>query len=154
MPQSEDFTPTDPSPLIIPDQSPTALRPQRLGSPENLASTDTYAFCGSDEDQSRNTRVTHGSAPPRHARHARDRPPQSTDVITNARKQRKNTLTRYTPRKVKLSQYFVFSVDYRVPSAIHNAVQTKYRDDLKGAPKEFTHMRCRLLSIRVPRVLS
>ncbi|ERF74389.1 Chitin synthase G [Endocarpon pusillum Z07020] len=141
MPQSENFTPPDLSPPFSPDQSPTALRPQRLRSPVNLASTDTYSVCGSSEDQSRNPRVTNGSAPPRHLRHVRDRHLQSKDIITNARKQRKNSWTRYAHRKFKPSQCLVFSVDYLVPSAIRNAVQAKYRDDLEGGSEEFTHMR-------------
>ncbi|KAI9805734.1 MAG: Chitin synthase, class 2 [Piccolia ochrophora] len=44
-------------------------------------------------------------------------------------------------RKVKLVQGSVLSVDYPVPSAIQNAVQAKYRNDLEGGSEEFTHMR-------------
>jgi chitin synthase len=51
-------------------------------------------------------------------------------------------LRRYATRKVKLVQGSVLSVDYPVPSAIQNAVQAKYRNDLEGGSEEFTHMRC------------
>lgn len=52
-------------------------------------------------------------------------------------------LRRYATRKVKLVQGSVLSVDYPVPSAIQNAIQAKYRNDLEGGSEEFTHMRCR-----------
>lgn len=51
-------------------------------------------------------------------------------------------LRRYATRKVKLVQGSVLSVDYPVPSAIQNAIQSKYRNDLEGGNEEFTHMRC------------
>lgn len=50
-------------------------------------------------------------------------------------------LKRYATRKVKLVQGSVLSVDYPVPSAIQNAIQAKYRNDLEGGSEEFTHMR-------------
>jgi chitin synthase len=56
-------------------------------------------------------------------------------------------LRRYATRKVKLVQGSVLSVDYPVPSAIQNAVQAKYRNDLEGGSEEFTHMRCRLIPV-------
>lgn len=52
-------------------------------------------------------------------------------------------LRRYATRKVKLVQGSVLSVDYPVPSAIQNAIQARYRNDLEGGSEEFTHMRCR-----------
>lgn len=52
-------------------------------------------------------------------------------------------LRRYATRKVKL-QGSVLSVDYPVPSAIQNAVQAKYRNDVEGGNEEFTSMRCEL----------
>ncbi|KAI9860468.1 MAG: Chitin synthase, class 2 [Trichoglossum hirsutum] len=52
-----------------------------------------------------------------------------------------NQLRRYATRKVKLVQGSVLSVDYPVPSAIQNAVQAKYRNDVEGGTEEFTHMR-------------
>ena len=55
-----------------------------------------------------------------------------------------SNLRRYATRKVKLVQGSVLSVDYPVPSAIQNAVQAKYRNDLEGGSEEFTHMRCKL----------
>ncbi|CRL22432.1 Chitin synthase [Penicillium camemberti] len=50
-------------------------------------------------------------------------------------------LRRYATRKVKLVQGSVLSVDYPVPSAIQNAIQAKYRNDVEGGSEEFTHMR-------------
>ncbi|KAL8739540.1 MAG: hypothetical protein Q9190_007666 [Brigantiaea leucoxantha] len=52
-----------------------------------------------------------------------------------------NSLKRYATRKVRLGQGSVLSVDYPVPSAIQNAVQQKYRNDLEGGSEEFTHLR-------------
>jgi chitin synthase len=52
-------------------------------------------------------------------------------------------LRRYATRKVKLVQGSVLSLDYPVPSAIQNAVQARYRNDLEGGSEEFTHMRCK-----------
>ncbi|KAK2625225.1 hypothetical protein QTJ16_005594 [Diplocarpon rosae] len=50
-------------------------------------------------------------------------------------------LKRYATRKVKLVQGTVLSVDHPVPSAIKNAVQAKYRNDLEGGNEEFSNMR-------------
>jgi chitin synthase len=50
-------------------------------------------------------------------------------------------LKRAQTRKVKLVQGSVLSADYPVPSAIQNAVQAKYRNDLESGSEEFTHMR-------------
>lgn len=50
-------------------------------------------------------------------------------------------LKRNATRKVKLVQGAVLSADYPVPSAIQNAVQPKYRNDLESGSEEFTHMR-------------
>jgi chitin synthase len=52
-------------------------------------------------------------------------------------------LRRNATRKVKLVQGTVLSADYPVPSAIQNAVQSKYRNDLEAGSEEFTHMRCK-----------
>jgi len=63
---------------------------------------------------------------------------------TEAWKQRQapgGGLKRYATRKVKLVQGTVLSVDHPVPSAIKNAVQAKYRNDLEGGNEEFTTMR-------------
>lgn len=54
-------------------------------------------------------------------------------------------LKRNATRKVKLVQGAVLSADYPVPSAIQNAVQAKYRNDLESGSEEFTHMRCKLV---------
>ncbi|KAF7197797.1 Chitin synthase G [Pseudocercospora fuligena] len=50
-------------------------------------------------------------------------------------------LKRNQTRKVKLVQGAVLSADYPVPSAIQNAVQAKYRNDLESGSEEFTHLR-------------
>ena len=50
-------------------------------------------------------------------------------------------LKRFATRKVKLVQGQVLSVDHPVPSAIKNAIQQKYKDDIEGATEEFSHMR-------------
>ncbi|QIW95776.1 hypothetical protein AMS68_001294 [Peltaster fructicola] len=50
-------------------------------------------------------------------------------------------LKRNQTRKVKLVQGAVLSADYPVPSAIQNAVQAKYRNDLENGSEEFTHLR-------------
>ncbi|KAF2436333.1 chitin synthase [Tothia fuscella] len=50
-------------------------------------------------------------------------------------------LKRNATRKIKLAQGAVLSADYPVPSAIQNAVQAKYRNDLEAGSEEFTHMR-------------
>lgn len=50
-------------------------------------------------------------------------------------------LKRNATRKVKLVQGAVLSADYPVPSAIQNAVQAKYRNDLESGSEEFTHLR-------------
>ena len=71
---------------------------------------------------------------------------RSESSSTEAWKQRQapgaTSLRRYATRKVKLVQGSVLSVDYPVPSAIQNAVQAKYRNDLEGGSEEFTHLRC------------
>jgi chitin synthase len=50
-------------------------------------------------------------------------------------------LKRGMTRKIKLAHGAVLSADYPVPSAIQNAVQAKYRNDLEAGSEEFTHMR-------------
>lgn len=50
-------------------------------------------------------------------------------------------MKRSATRKVKLVQGAVLSADYPVPSAIQNAVQAKYRNDLESGSEEFTHLR-------------
>lgn len=54
----------------------------------------------------------------------------------------KGALKRAATRKVKLVQGSVLSADYPVPSAIQNATQAKYRNDLESGSEEFTHVRC------------
>lgn len=50
-------------------------------------------------------------------------------------------LKRYATKKVKLIQGSVLSIDYLVPSAIKNAIQQQYRNDLESGSEEFSHMR-------------
>ena len=50
-------------------------------------------------------------------------------------------LKRYGTRKIKLGKEQVLSIDYPVPSAVKNAIQKQYRDDLEQGSEEFTHMR-------------
>lgn len=59
-------------------------------------------------------------------------------------------LKRGMTRKVKLVQGSVLSADYPVPSAIQNAIQAKYRNDLESGSEEFTHMRCKCQIFDVP----
>ncbi|EER37848.1 chitin synthase [Histoplasma capsulatum H143] len=75
---------------------------------------------------------------------------RSETSSTEAWRQRQapGNLRRYATRKVKLVQGSVLSVDYPVPSAIQNAVQAKYRNDLEGGSEEFTHMRYKMLTSR------
>ena len=56
------------------------------------------------------------------------------------KRQQTTKLKRYNTRKIKLNQGAVLSIDYPVPSAIRNAVQTKYRD-VEGGSEEFFKMR-------------
>jgi len=59
------------------------------------------------------------------------------------RRQAPQGLRRYATRKVKLQHGQVLSIDYPVPSAVQNAIQTKYKaPDDDAAANEFTHMRC------------
>lgn len=66
-------------------------------------------------------------------------------------------LKRAATRKVRLVQGAVLSADYPVPSAIQNAIQAKYRNDLESGSEEFTHMRCefaRLFRFQPPTCLT
>jgi len=68
------------------------------------------------------------------------------------RRQAPQGLRRYATRKVKLQHGHVLSIDYPVPSAVQNAIQTKYKStDDDAAANEFTHMRC-LFSFVSPRL--
>jgi chitin synthase len=58
-------------------------------------------------------------------------------------------LKRNATRKIKLAQGAVLSADYPVPSAIQNAIQAKYRNDLEAGSEEFTHMRCKCLALMI-----
>ncbi|TGZ76561.1 hypothetical protein EX30DRAFT_324544 [Ascodesmis nigricans] len=68
---------------------------------------------------------------------------RSTTSSTEAWRERQapTGLKRFGTRKIRLQQQ-VLSIDYPVPSAIQNAVQSKYRHaDVEGGSEEFTHMR-------------
>lgn len=52
-------------------------------------------------------------------------------------------LRRYPTRKIKLVQGTVLSVDYPVPSAIRNAVESQYSNYSGISPEEITHLRCK-----------
>lgn len=56
-------------------------------------------------------------------------------------------LRRAGVRRVRLVQGSVLSADYPVPSAIQNAIQPKYRNDLESGSEEFTSMRCRVFRL-------
>lgn len=99
--------------------------------------SDPYA--GSTYEDPANTFGVPGRVPSPYSR--------SETSSTEAWRQRQapaaNNLRRYPTRRVKLVQGSVLSVDHPVPSAIQNAVQAKYRNDLEGGSEEFTHMRCK-----------
>jgi chitin synthase len=59
---------------------------------------------------------------------------------------RTDALRRYGTRKIKLVQGSVLSVDYPVPSAIQNAIQSKYRD-VEESHDEFKFMRCKYYGV-------
>ena len=61
-------------------------------------------------------------------------------------------MKRSATRKVKLVQGAVLSADYPVPSAIQNAVQAKYRNDLESGSEEFTHLRYTAATCRSQRL--
>jgi chitin synthase len=50
-------------------------------------------------------------------------------------------LKRYKTRKVKLIQNSVLSLNYPVPSAVKNAIELKYKQDVEASTDEFTNMR-------------
>ncbi|CRG87193.1 Chitin synthase C [Talaromyces islandicus] len=65
-------------------------------------------------------------------------------VSTSWQKRQTNAsggLRRYPTRKINLVRDTVLSVDYPVPSAIHNAIEPQYRDDEGQSAEEFTHLR-------------
>ncbi|PUU74955.1 chitin synthase-domain-containing protein [Tuber borchii] len=69
---------------------------------------------------------------------------RSDSSSTEAWRQRQapTGMRRYATRKIKLQQGQVLAIDYPVPSAIQNAIQSKYRaPDVEGGSEEFTHMR-------------
>jgi chitin synthase len=78
-----------------------------------------------------------------HAHDRSDSPYSRAETTsTEAWRQRQapqNGLKRYATRKVKLVQGNVLSIDHPVPTAIKNAIQQKYRNDLEGGTEEFTH---------------
>jgi chitin synthase len=74
---------------------------------------------------------------------------RSSDVASITSWQKRQTLAaqiglrRYPTRRVNLIKGTVLSVDYPVPSAILNSVESKYREeDGASSSEEFTHLRC------------
>jgi chitin synthase len=74
---------------------------------------------------------------------------RSSDAASITSWQKRQTLAaqgglrRYPTRRVNLIKGTVLSVDYPVPSAILNSVESKYREaDGASSPEEFTHLRC------------
>lgn len=49
---------------------------------------------------------------------------------------------RFATRRIKLKQGEAFSADYPVPSAVRNAQQQKYQEDLERGYNEFNTLRC------------
>ncbi|KAL2844011.1 chitin synthase-domain-containing protein [Aspergillus pseudodeflectus] len=73
---------------------------------------------------------------------------RSSDAASITSWQKRQTLAaqgglrRYPTRRVNLIKGTVLSVDYPVPSAILNSVESKYREvDGASSPEEFTHLR-------------
>lgn len=92
-----------------------------------------------------NNQVGYGQAEPNPYARAESPYARAETDSTEAWRQRQlpgaGGLKRYATRKVKLVQGSVLSVDHPVPSAIKNAIQKRYRDDLEGGSEEFSHMR-------------
>jgi chitin synthase len=105
------------------------------GDPQKLPTTGGYGY-----DTGYNSSAQ--SLPNPNAAYAQTPNPYERSDSTEAWRQRQNgNIKRYATRKVKLVQGGVLSIDYPVPSAIQNAIQAKYRNDLEGGSEEFTHMR-------------
>jgi chitin synthase len=72
------------------------------------------------------------------------RPASAISMDDWRRRQAPSGLRRYATRKIKLQQGQVLAIDYPVPSAVQNAIQSKYRkEDVESGSNEFTHMRCK-----------
>jgi chitin synthase len=77
-----------------------------------------------------------------------NRPASALSMEDWRRRQAPTGLRRYATRKIKLQQGQALAIDYPVPSAVQNAIQSKYRgDDVETGSNEFTHMRCKFLSV-------
>jgi chitin synthase len=105
---------------------------------ESHAGSDTYSAAGYHEPGA-------DFGAPARAPSPYDRSETSSTADWRARQQPGGIagggLKRGLTRKVKLVQGSVLSADYPVPSAIQNAIQAKYRNDLESGSEEFTHMR-------------
>lgn len=113
------------------------LNESYASDPHNLPTTNQYGF---DNGYNSSSHTLNDPAAGYGAPGAPN--PYERSDSTEAWRQRQNTnIKRYATRKVKLVQGSVLSIDYPVPSAIQNAVQAKYRNDLEGGSEEFTHMR-------------
>ncbi|KAF2099483.1 chitin synthase [Rhizodiscina lignyota] len=150
-------------------EDPTGARsygPDRLTTPDprpmsSYSLTETYADPNMNMHTGYNTNYNNGSyseVPPYNADPAAQygAPPRvaspfdrSETSSTEAWRQRqapggpaaKSGLQRNQTRKIRLGQNAVLSADYPVPSAIQNAIQSKYRTDLEIGSEEFTHLR-------------
>ena len=118
----------EPAPPVPYNNQPYAQSP----SPYNASSPSIYSQKDPHVQFNAPPHMDTGYAPSEDASLADWRQRQAPD---------ESKLRRWGTKKVPLSHNGVFSVDHPVPSAIKNAVQKKYRDDLEHGSEEFTHMR-------------
>ncbi|EZF61050.1 chitin synthase B [Trichophyton rubrum CBS 289.86] len=116
------------------------VRPSSKYSLTESYSTDAPAMAQYPQDQMQNPAAGFG-VPGRVPSPYTRSETSSTEAWRQRQAPQQGNLRRYATRKVKLVQGSVLSIDYPVPSAIQNAVQAKYRNDLEGGSEEFTHMR-------------
>jgi chitin synthase len=125
-------------PLTPGQESTYTLNESYVGGDPNKLPTTNY---NQPYDQSYNSSgYTLNNQPNQGAPSPYDRT-DSTEAWRQRQVGASQSIKRYATRKVKLVQGSVLSIDYPVPSAIQNAIQAKYRNDLEGGSEEFTHMR-------------
>lgn len=126
--------PTTPAPYSSKPTTPAPYASQTM-TPAPYSSTPSPAPYGAKEPpvQFNNLQRTNSEYAPSEA--------ASLEAWKQRQDPNQGGLKRYGTRKVKLADDQVFSVDYPVPSAIKNAIEKKYRDDLEAGSEEFTHMR-------------
>ncbi|KAH0543153.1 hypothetical protein FGG08_002498 [Glutinoglossum americanum] len=108
---------------------------ERGGSLQPYPESDIYSGASQPIAPDRSTSPYGRSTSPYAGGHA-----NSAEAWSRRQAPASNGLRRYATRKVKLVKG-TLSVDYPVPSPIQNAIQAKYRGDVEGETKEFTHMR-------------